>query len=340
MKKASIIAILTKGALLALAYVVTAKFGLSFAVTTQQVTAIWPPTGLALFALLLLGWRYWPGILVGAFIANSMANEPWFVAGGIAIGNTLEAVAGAYLLKTIAGIKPRELLGSTRNILALVVLAALLATAVSATLGTATLAAGGIISWANYTSVWVVWWVGDMMGSLVFLPVLLSLTNRAYLSHLIRRLPEAGAMLFSLTVCGLLIFTRPAAGDLLIPPAPYMIFPMLIWAALRFTQAGVGAALLVLAIIATGGTLAGLGPFAQGGSVENDLISLQLFLFVTSVTSLLVAAVVAERLQAAQSLRHQAAELKKTQAELKEANRRATDILSEVLEADSPRRRS
>src|SRR5438105_1499422 len=86
---------------LAFIYVALAKFGLSLAYSTEQVTTIWPPTGIALAALLILGQRYWPGIFLGAFIANITTDETAIIALGIAIGNTLEALTGAYLLRRI-----------------------------------------------------------------------------------------------------------------------------------------------------------------------------------------------------------------------------------------------
>src|SRR5258707_4101059 len=104
--------------LIAIIYFIAAKLGLSLAFSTKQVTTIWPPTGIALAALLILGWRYWPGILLGAFIVNLYTSEPWYVAGGIGIGNTLEAMAGFYLLQRIAGVTAKNLLSTARNIVA------------------------------------------------------------------------------------------------------------------------------------------------------------------------------------------------------------------------------
>src|SRR5262245_32532261 len=89
---------------LAAVYFAAAKLGLSLAFDAEQVTAIWPPTGIALAAVLLLGYRAWPGIFVGAFLANvTTSHETFAVAAGIAAGNTLEALAGAFLVRLFAG---------------------------------------------------------------------------------------------------------------------------------------------------------------------------------------------------------------------------------------------
>src|SRR5215472_2122363 len=98
-----------------------AKLGLSLAFVAEQVSVIWPPTGIALAAVLLFGYDVWPGIALGASLANSLAHEPLAVAGGIAVGNTLEALAGAWLLRRVGF---DNTLGRLKDALALVVLAA------------------------------------------------------------------------------------------------------------------------------------------------------------------------------------------------------------------------
>ena len=124
-------------ALLAAAYYGAAKLGLSFAFETASVTAIWPPTGLALAALVLWGHRLWPGVALGAFLANSWTGIPLLATVGITTGNTLEAVVGAYLLHRVANFRPT--LERVRDVLALVFLAGAVSTAISATIGVASL---------------------------------------------------------------------------------------------------------------------------------------------------------------------------------------------------------
>src|SRR5437762_6745224 len=120
----------------ALIYFAAAKLGFVFAFVAKQVTVVWPPTGIALAALLVLGPRAWPGITLGAFLANATTDEPLWTAGGIAVGNTLEAVVGAWLLHRLGF---RATLELVRDVLALILGAALASTMVSATIGAACL---------------------------------------------------------------------------------------------------------------------------------------------------------------------------------------------------------
>ena len=156
---------------LAGAYFGAAKLGLSFAIETPSVTAIWPPTGLALAALVLWGYRLWPGVAIGAFLANSWTGIPLAATIGITCGNTLEAVVGAYLLRRVAHFRPS--LERVRDVLALVALAAGASTAISATIGVASLIVTDEVAAGDIASVWRVWWLGDMGGDLLIAPLLL-----------------------------------------------------------------------------------------------------------------------------------------------------------------------
>ena len=91
-------AVLTLGAV----YFASGKVGLSLAFVNESATAVWPPSGISLAALLLVGYRVWPGILLGAFLVNLSTNGHWAASGGIAIGNTIEALAGAWLTNRFA----------------------------------------------------------------------------------------------------------------------------------------------------------------------------------------------------------------------------------------------
>src|SRR5262249_32762480 len=153
-------------------YFGAAKLGLTMAFLAEQVTAVWPPTGIALAVLLLFGYRLWPGIAIGALLANATANAPLPVAAGIALGNTLEALVGAWLLRSL--VKSDPALGRVKDVLRLVVLAAGGSTMVSATIGSISLCLGGVKSWTAYPSMWSEWWLGDAMGNLVVAPLLLT----------------------------------------------------------------------------------------------------------------------------------------------------------------------
>ena len=162
---------LAKVAALTALYAAAGKLGLSLAFVHPNVSVVWPPTGIALAALLLFGYRLWPGITVGAILVNALTGVSLPVALGIAIGNTLEALVGAYLLRRFVGFE--NSLDRLRDVLALVGVAAGLSTMTSATIGVTSLVLGGVVSWAAVGSLWWQWWLGDAMGALVLAPPLL-----------------------------------------------------------------------------------------------------------------------------------------------------------------------
>jgi PAS domain S-box-containing protein len=273
-------------------YFAAAKLGLSMAFTAKQVTAVWPPTGIALAAVLLLGPQASPGIALGAFFANLWTphETPW-TAGGIAMGNTLEAVLGAALLHG-TGFRPS--LERLRDVLALVVLAALTSTGVSATIGVTTLCAAGVHPWSAFGSLWSLWWIGDGIAALVVAPVLLVWAGARTVRPGAPRIVEAALVVAGVLMVALVVF----AGRLGMPvtgyPLHYMVFPFVVWAALRFGQRGTTGVTLVTSVVAIWSTLNGWGPFATG-SIDQSLIQLQLFMAIAAVTGLLLGAAIAER---------------------------------------------
>jgi len=145
-------------------YFAAAKVGLSMAFAAEQVTLVWPPSGIALACLLRFGFGVWPGVALGAFVANATANEPLPTAFGIAIGNTLEGLLGAWLLGR-AGFNPR--LERLNDVLGLIAVAVVLSPIVAATLGVVSLGLGGVEPWSRADLLWRVWWMGDAMGILI-----------------------------------------------------------------------------------------------------------------------------------------------------------------------------
>jgi integral membrane sensor domain MASE1/anti-sigma regulatory factor (Ser/Thr protein kinase) len=270
----------------ALVYFGSAKLGLALAFATPSVTAIWPPTGLALAALLLGGIRLWPGVALGAFLANVTTDVPLATTIGITLGNTLEAVVGASLL-TWAGFRPD--LRRLRDIFGLVVLAAVLSTTISATVGVLSLDLWDAPSQSLWTD-WRVWWLGDMGGDLLVASfVLVAVTHWPY-----REAPgrgvEAVLLAGALVMVGLIVFSQSAG-------TAYAIFPLLIWAALRFLQPGATAAALVVAAIAVAFTADGSGQFVQP-SEDDSLLLAQTFSAVCGLTALILATLTAQRIRA------------------------------------------
>jgi PAS domain S-box-containing protein len=285
---------------LAAVYFGAAKLGLSMAFLAEQVTLVWPPTGIALAAVLVFGPRCWPGIALGAFLANATANEPIPVACGIAAGNTLEALLGAWLLRRLVEFRPS--LERLRDALGLVVLAGAVSTTVSATIGVLSLCVGGVQAWSDFAPLWAVWWLGDAMGNLVMAPVLLTWAAWPWKRLQARELVEGVILFVGLAAVSVVVFTQGRAPGGTSYPLEYTIFPFVIWAALRQGQAAAATVVLIALGIAIAGTVNGVGPFARA-RLNESLIPLQLYMAVVAVTSLLLGAAVSERMRAEESLR-------------------------------------
>jgi integral membrane sensor domain MASE1/anti-sigma regulatory factor (Ser/Thr protein kinase) len=287
--------------LLALVYFASAKVGLKLAFSNESVTAVWPPTGIALAALVLWGRSLWPGVLLGAFLANVTTDVPVYTAAGIAVGNTLEAVVGATLLERF-GFRPA--LPRLRDIFALVLLAGFVSTAVSATIGVASLSVGDSLS-GSALSAWRVWWLGDMGGDLLVASLIFVLVTHWPYRDLPGTAAEALALMASLVGIGLVVFTHHA-------PAAYLTFPIMVWAALRFLQPGASIAAAALATLAVAFTANDSGPFVRP-SQDDSLLLAQSFSAIVGLTGLILATVTSQRRRAERRAQHLAREL---QAEL------------------------
>jgi integral membrane sensor domain MASE1 len=261
---------------------------LHLAFATNSVTAVWPPTGIALAGLVLWGPSVWPGVTLGAFLANAWTGVPLVTVLGITCGNTLEAVVGALLLRRVAAFRPS--MERVRDVLALVALAAVVSTAIAATIGVTSLVVGNEISGDSFGSSWRLWWLGDMGGDLLVAPLLMAFA--AYWPF--TRIPghPGEAVLLAVAVIGLSIVVFTQDTNL-----SYLVFPLLVWAALRFWQPGATAATLAVAAVAVYFTHHGDGPF-MSSNPDDSLLLAQTFFAVTGVTVLLLAAVITERRRA------------------------------------------
>jgi PAS domain S-box-containing protein len=287
---------------------------------------VWPPTGIALAALLLRGYRLWPGIMLGAGIANLLTGAPIFVALGIASGNTLEALLGAYALRRIPGF--RTSLDRLRDVLALIVLAAMLSTMVSATIGVTSLYLGGIVSPAQIGQAWRAWWVGDLIGDLLVAPALLVWASAPRVRLPPERIVEAAGLIASVIAFSLIIFGRPATMRADTFQQSYLVFPPLIWAALRFEQRGAASTAFVVALFAVWGTATGHGPFFRT-PLHEGLLALQTFMGVTAATFLVLGASLAERRLAVQDVQAAVSEQQRLLAERDIAHQRLVTVLEQ-----------
>ncbi|MEZ0225460.1 MAG: PAS domain S-box protein [Alphaproteobacteria bacterium] len=282
-------------AVVGIGYFLAARLGLSFAFGPEQVTAVWPPSGIALAAVLMLGGRVWPGIFVGAFVANLLApKETVTVAFCISVGNTLEAVAGAWMLHRFAAFDRG--FSRQKDVLALVLFSAEISTAISATIGVVALCLGRVQPWSEAVPMWLLWWLGDAAGIIIVAPLLLIWAGKRlgipFRPH--QTFAEAFLMLACLAASCL------AALMLSIVPG-IAVFPFVVWSALRFGQYGTTLVTLVAGAILMTGTVHGAGLFGAH-SLNINLMQLQAFMAVVGVTGLSLGTAISARNEAEQRL--------------------------------------
>src|ERR1043166_9394206 len=282
-------------AMLAVTYSIAGKLGLRLAFVHASATAVWPPTGIALAALLVRGYRVWPSILLGAFLVNVTTAGSVGTSIGIALGNTLEAVLGAFLVRRYAN-GPRTL-DRAQDIFKFALLAGVVSTTVSATFGVTSLALAGFTDWNSYASIWLTWWLGDAAGALIVAPLLL-LWNANRRVHWPRgQALEALLFVVCLVVVGQAVFGGWLPTDVHNHPLEFLCIPPLVWAAFRFGQREAATASVALSALALWGTLRGFGPFVRYTQNES-LLLLQAFIATVAVTTMAICAVVAERRRA------------------------------------------
>jgi len=283
----------------AIIYIVAALGGLRLDTVSGFASLVWPPTGIALAALLLVGPRLWPGVFVGALVANILTGAPVLVAAGIATGNTLEAVVGVYALRRVHGF--RLALDSLRDVIAFIVFAATLSTMISATIGVTSLYIGGLVTPQKLAETWRTWWVGDMIGALLVAPVILVWATRPRLNLSVPRLVEAALLVLGVVAASLITFIVPVTRNGGPLGQAYVFFPLLMWAAIRFGQRGAVTATGVVSAIAIAGTVMRQGPFMEP-TVHQSLLALQMFMGLTGATFLVLGASISERERSKQQL--------------------------------------
>jgi signal transduction histidine kinase len=300
-RKASIsAAYFAQVAAVAVVYVLAARAGLTLDAVSGFASLVWAPTGIALAAVLLAGGRIWPGVFIGALVANIITGAPFLAAAGIAAGNTLEAVAGAYALKRVPGFRLE--LDSLRDVFALIVIAALLSTMISATIGVASLFSAGVTPQTKVAETWRTWWIGDAIGALLVAPLILVWAARPRVKLLTSRLIEATILVCGLLAASLIVFiwsVSRGGGPL---GQAYVFFPLLMWAAIRFGQRGAATGTVMVSAIAIAGTVLGRGPFIQP-TLHEGLLALQTFMGITGATFLVLGASISERERSRQQLR-------------------------------------
>ncbi len=273
--------------LLALAYTLAGFMGLHFAFVNASATAIWPPTGIALAALIIYGYKLWPGILLGAFIVNLGTAGNVATAATIAVGNTLEGLTAAYLVKRYA--YGTESFDDAFNIFKFMVLAALASPMIAATIGALTLSFGGLAEWKDFGAIWTTWWLGDAGGTIVIAPLLILWNRPSRFRWDSKKVLEAAVTLSALMFLAWIVFGGTLPSRINHYPLEFLCTAVVVWVAFRLGQREAATAVFILALWAVIGTIHGVGPFS--GINRNDaLLLLQTYLGVLAFMSLAVAA--------------------------------------------------
>jgi len=277
---------------LTLIYLVVGKLSLQFAFVNKSASPVWVPTGLALAALLLLGYRVWPAIFAGAVIVNFWTTPNLLVSLGIAGGNTLEAICGAWLIQNFAsGVKVFD---RTQDVFKFAAFA-LAATAMSATTGVSSLCLGHLAEWSKFATIWKTWWLGDFTAALIVTPLLvLWLSGRETRKWTKRELIEVASLFALLIGLGLFVFSGWFPTLAKNYPVSFLRGPIVIWVAFRFTPREAVTGMFLLTGMAIWGTLNGHGPFVMPDE-NHGLIILDARTVVTAITVMALSAAVAER---------------------------------------------
>jgi signal transduction histidine kinase len=272
-------------ALVAVSYWITARLSLTLALVHGQVTPIWPPTGIALVAILVLGRSVWPAIFVGALAVNLPIGPSPLGAVFIASGNTLAPLVAAELLRRVGF---RLELDRLRDAAAIIGLGALVSMSISASVGTSVLVLSGAVSPSDFWPTWAVWWTGDAMGVLLVAPFLLSLLPGSSGPALTFR---SGAV-FAGLLGGIALATWALFQTRL--HLEYLVFPLIMVAAWRYRLRGAAPAALMASGVAIWSAVHGTGPFATG-TLAQKMITLQVFNVCVALTSFVLATFVTTR---------------------------------------------
>src|SRR5688572_3097584 len=274
-------------------YFIAGQVGFAVPFTTGNVSPVWPPAGVALAALLLVGYRVWPAIAAGAFLVNFLSPISLVGAIALAAGNTAGPVVGAWLVQRLPGFRPA--LSRLDHVLGLILLAAPVGAVVSATIGVTVLFVTDVNPWFQFWPAWLVWWLGDTLGVLIVTPLALTLLKQKRLTQA-RHLPELLALLAAVVVTCFVIFdTRTGLGiekDVL----AFAVMPLVLWGATRFQIPGAAGVTLLIAFVTAWETANGFGPFVRNTTLQNATM-LQAFIAVIAVSGLTLAAVIVERAQ-------------------------------------------
>jgi len=278
---------------LTLLYIISAKLGLLLAFEQVNTSPVWPPTGVALAAIILGGLRLWPGVFIGSFLVNLYVSSSLTLSTSIAVGNTLEAVIAGYFILRFASLN----FLSKNSETAIFIFSLFGATMISASIGVGSLVIANVITQEQVLLLWETWWMGDFVAGLILTPFLLT-WYRLPIEHFTKKRLFEAFFILSVTLCFVgVVFDQWAVFALSEELVIFSLLPIIAWSALRFHHHGATLLLLIISTAAIIGTTNGVGPFVLLN--ENDsLLHLQAYMGAAMFTALLLMASQGERLQA------------------------------------------
>ncbi len=258
-----------------------------------SVALVWPPAGIALAAILLFGYRFWPGVALGAILFSFMNGTPFgFFTLGTAVGNTMGAIVCAFLLKKIIAFD--NAMERTRDVTGYIGLACFLGTTVNAAFNVVSLAYSGNVDWDNLFTTTLVWWVPNALAGLVVAPFIITWATPSTTRWNARLIIEA-------VICGgglvggtLVSFNSWFVYGIQNYPLAYLPFPFLVWGALRFGPRGATTGTLLVSALAIYSLICGTGPFVTN-TEKDSLMLIGSYIGILAVTNMLLAAAAAER---------------------------------------------
>lgn len=267
-----------------------------------EIRLVWPPSGIALAAICLFGYRFWPGVALGAFLFSGMQDNPWIFNIGTAVGNTVGAIICYYLLDRF--VQFRASMERVRDVAGFVGLACLLGTTVNALFNSVSLFYAGEFAWDQLFQKTLEWWVPNAMGALVVTPIIMSFGSTSFIQWNTQLCVEATVCSIGLIAGTAISFTSWYSYGIQNYPFAYLPYPFLVWGALRFGQRGATAGTLIVTAFAIFSHLQGRGPFVTGSTnmgmnLANaegaGLMLIGTYISILAVTNLMLAAAATER---------------------------------------------
>jgi len=278
--------------LLAAGYFGAVKGGLAFAVIHDFISLVWPASGLALVALTLMGLRFCPALVVGGLAAYASHGLPLPTAAAIAAGNTLAALAGAWLLDRSRDFDPS--LGRVRDVFRLIFPIALGTPVIAASVGAASLLQAGLLDTESLIRAAITLWAGDAQGVLLFAPFAFAWIRRRQPDARVAEALAHAALIAVVLLFGTLVLEGYLGVEKTQLLASFALFPLAIWPAVRFPMREVATFNLALAALCFGGAWIGIGPFLSERDL-GSLVALHGLLGAVALTTLLLGALSNER---------------------------------------------